>query len=493
VEKERVLVVDDEAAVRRLLTEVCRREGYEVVTVGDGATALEILEKTFFPVCVVDLHMPHVDGLQVLRHIKKLYPTSQVIIFTAYGEIETAVQTLRLGAYDYLQKPLTDTDLIRASVSRALERWRLAEDNARLLTDLKEANQELERRRRQHLQYINYIGQAMGGALRSEDVTRVLLRAVLDSTGCDGAGVLILPGPDRTHAWALTDGRKGFSPLAQEALVEAMLGQLPEISRPDLETVELQDLRTAGAGEPNEETWRRYEFRLLEVRDQLNGVAVLASHTEEPFGEEAINFFAILVNQASIALANAFLFARTRELATRDGLTGLYNHRHFFELLEAEIGRAERHDEEVAIIMLDLDNRGKGVGLKVVNDTYGHQAGDDLLRGIGQLIKSMVRRADVVARYGGDEFIIMAPETGGEQVVLLARRVLARLYSTPFSIAGTKVHVTASSGAAVFRPGGGQTADSVVSLADRGLYLAKGRGGHQVCFVDSDTQVCWPA
>ena len=488
MEKERVLVVDDEESVRRLLGQVCSRAGYEVVTAGDGAAALQALDEGFFQVCVVDLHLPHVDGMEVLRRAKQLYPDSQVIIFTGYGDIESAVEALRLGAYDYLQKPLADTNLVRVSVSRALERWRLADSNARLVRDLREANEELERRRRQQLQYINYIGQAMGGALDCDEVSRVLLRAVIESTGCDGAGVLLLPRYGRTQARALIDGRGHVSVQAQEALVEAMLDYLPERSRPKIEMIELQEMQGSRQDEPDEDTWGHCQFNVLQVRDQLNGVAVLASHADEPFGEEALSFFAILTNQASTALANAYLFARTRELATRDGLTGLYNHRHFFELLEAEIGRAERHEQELAVIMLDIDKKGKGVGLKMVNDTYGHQAGDDLLRAIGQLVKNIVRRADVVARYGGDEFIIMAPETGKEQAILLATRVLEHLYDTPFPIADTKVHVTASFGAAVFRPGEGQTADSVVSLADQALYLAKTSGGHQVCFMDMDAQ-----
>jgi len=490
VAKERILVVDDEDNVRRLLDGICRRAGYDVVSVSDGAEALAALDQGFFQVCVVDLHLPRVDGMEVLRRAKELHPDSQVIIFTGYGDIDSAVQALRLGAYDYLQKPFADTNLIRVSISRALERWRLADSNTRLLAELREANQELGRRRRQQLHYINYIGQAMGGALDCEDVSRVLLRAVVESTGCDGAGVLLLPPRGKSHPWALTDGREPLSPEEQNALVEAMVERLPAHTRPDVTTVELEGSPFPGAGESRASPWGRFDFRLLQVRDQLDGVAALASRAEGPLNDEALSFFAILANQASTALANAHLFARTRELATRDGLTGLCNHRHFFELLNAEISRAERHNEEVAVIMLDIDSQGKGMGLKAVNDTYGHQAGDDLLRAIGQLLRSIVRAADVVARYGGDEFIIMAPETDREQALQLAERLCERLYETPFRFGDAEVHVTASFGAAVFRPGEGQTADSVVSLADQGLYLAKGRGGHQVCFVPLDAEAC---
>jgi len=487
---ERILVVDDEEHVQRLLSEVCRRAGYDVVTVGDGAEAIKALEERFFPVCVVDLHLPQVDGMEVLRRARQLYPETQVIIFTGYGDLQTAVEALRLGAYDYLEKPFADIDLIRVGISRAIERWRLAASNTRLLEDLQEANQELELRRRQQLQYINYIGQAMGGALRTKDASQVLLGAIIHSTGCDAGGVLLLPPHDTGRAWALTDGRNGFSSQAQRALVQAMVDYLPERARPDIATVEMHDLREGRGEEQEVEDWRHFEFGLLQVRDQLYGVAAVVNHSEEPLSSEALSFFSILTAQGSTAVANAYLFARTRELATRDGLTGLYNRRHFFELIEAETGRAERHDEELAIIMLDIDKKGKGMGLKAVNDTYGHQAGDDLLRAIGQLIKGIVRKADVVARYGGDEFIIMAPETSRKQAIRLARRVCKSLYDTPFRVADTEVHVTASFGAAVFSPGIGQSIDDVVSLADQGLYLAKDRGGHLVCFVDLSGHDC---
>ena len=142
--------------------------------------------------------------------------------------------------------------------------------------------------------------------------------------------------------------------------------------------------------------------------------------------------------------------------------------------------------------MLDIDGTGRGVGLKTVNDSYGHQAGDDLLRAIGELISGIVRRADVVARYGGDEFILLAPQTGKREAIALAKRIRKRLADTPFSIAGTKVHVTASFGAAVLCPARGESADKVVSLADQGVYRAKNRGGDQVCFVEADGQVFWP-
>lgn len=211
----------------------------------------------------------------------------------------------------------------------------------------------------------------------------------------------------------------------------------------------------------------------------------MARHANQLWEEEALGFFRVLATQGGIALANARLFARTQELATRDGVTGIYNQRHFFELLEAEISRSERHHLPLTVIMLDLDrgDAGGGVGLKTINDTFGHQAGDRLLREVAAYLANTVRRADTIARYGGDEFVILAPQTGHDDALALANRVRQQLGRAAFCVAGRAIRLTASVGVGVFLPGAGDTAGAVVSRADQGLYMAKERGGDQVCLV----------
>lgn len=484
---ERVLVVDDEELIRQLLTRLCRGAGYQVVAAGDGAEALRALEEGFFNVCIVDLLLPGVDGMAVLRRAKELHPECEVIILTGFGALESAVEALRLGAYDYLEKPAANlAELIPITVSRALERQRLAGSNATLLRDLQRANTELELRRHQQLQFISYIGHAMSGALQRHDVTRVLIQAVLEAIGCDGVGVLLLHKTSEDNPWALTSGRKRLASGSRRALVEIMLGHLPEHLRPSIDQVETEGIVPLESEGIDHGSWGWHELRMLEVRDELEGVVVLANHGQEPVAEEAVGFLGILVTQGSVALANARLFARTRELATRDGLTGLYNHRHFFELLGVEISRAERYGQELAVIMLDIDREN---GLKDINDTFGHQAGDELLRAVARFLEDTVRRADVVARYGGDEFVILAPQTGMSEAKALANRVRDKLNEVPFVVRGRRAHVTVSVGVAVFRPGRGESADTVVSLADRGLYIAKERGGNQVCMIQADGQL----
>jgi diguanylate cyclase (GGDEF)-like protein len=480
---ERILVVDDEESICSLLAGLFRRAGYEVVTAEDGAHAYHALGQSFFHVCIIDLHLPDMGGIEILRHVRQAYPESEVIILTGYGDLQTAVEALRLGAYDYLQKPVLDLQLILIAIGRALERQKLTRSNTQLVGDLQKANAELEARRRQQLQYINYIGRALSGALNYRDVIQVLVQAMLESISCDGAGALLLHQNSTNWAWAMTGAKKDLTPDARRELVAGMARRLPESLHLDASMVQMLDLPGLESKDSDDEAWRRFESRTLSVSDELEGIAIVASHVDVPFGEEALGFFEILVTQASTALANARLFVRANELATRDGLTGLYNHRHFFELLEAEISRAERHGQELAVVMLDID---RGTGLKRINDTLGHQAGDEALCTISHFLQENVRRADVVARYGGDEFIVLAPQTGQQEASVLANRICEQLAETPLVVQGQGMRVTVSVGVAVFRPGVGENASIVVSRADRGLYLAKEQGGNRVCYVASD-------
>ena len=502
---ERILIVDDEESIRTFLQKVCVREHYQVSTAADLRSAQESLADGPYNLVILDLSLPDGSGLEVLRQAKAVHPESEVIILTGYGDLESAVESLRLGAYDYLQKPVFDLQLILRSVSRALERQRLTRHNAQLVWDLQAANAEVEHRRRQQLLNISYIGQALSGALRAEQVAELLISALLNLTACDGIGVLLLHRDGRRSPWALVGGRKNLSPQVQESLVSAMVQHLAERSpavpgipdplaepcalpgvtnaTPLGEQLEVRSLPGLEPDERDEDPWRRVEYGLMAVRDDLKGIVALAGHGDEPFGEEALGILGILANQGSVALDNAYLFARTRELAARDSLTEVYNRRHFFEVLDAEISRSERHHMELSVIMVDLD-KGEDRGLKVINDTYGHQAGDEMIRMAARFLQDNVRRADVVARYGGDEFIILAPQTGKPEVLALATRLCEQLAAAPFSVAGRPLHITASIGVSVYLPGNGHSADRLVALADRGLYLAKEGGGNQVCMVD---------
>jgi len=159
-----------------------------------------------------------------------------------------------------------------------------------------------------------------------------------------------------------------------------------------------------------------------------------------------------------------------RYLAYRDSLTGLYNHRYFQEQLAYEVERAQRYSHQLSVLMLDVDR------FKLVNDTYGHLMGDTLLSYVARLISAKVRSSDMAARYGGDEFAVILPETGQEKAVAVAEK-LTRAVSANRHWQGAllgNLGVGICFGVASF-PDDGRTADDLLACADRRLYGAKGR------------------
>jgi diguanylate cyclase (GGDEF)-like protein len=340
----------------------------------------------------------------------------------------------------------------------------------------------------------------MASALDARDIVQVLVQAVYNSIRCDVSAALLLH-EDGGKPWALAVAKQHLTREEEQALLEGLSARLPEELRPDLSEVRLHvavvEPLASGVKEPpaqpvDEEApapteipiWGKLEHGYLAAHDQIDGVIAYAQRVPLYWEDQELAMFGILVAQGSVALENSRLFARTHELAVRDGLTGLYNHRHFFQALADEIGRARLHGYPTAVVMVDLDGGQRG-GLKAINDALGHLAGDELLREVGRAIAGIVRRGDLVARYGGDEYAVMAPRTNADQALALANRIAEELRRRVFDIQGVAASVTASIGAAVSDPGD-EDASAVVSRADAGLYQAKARGGDQVCFVGVD-------
>jgi diguanylate cyclase (GGDEF)-like protein len=300
----RILVVDDEEIMREFLREVLSDQGYKIDLASSGKDAVEKMAEQEYDLVLTDIVMPELDGLGVVAAAKELPYEVDVVVMTGYASMETAVESMKLGASDYITKPF-NIDQIRIIVKNAIEERALK--------------------------------------------------------------------------------------------------------------------KRAAEGE----------------------------------------FY--------------------KELSRKDGLTELYNHRFFHQLLDTEVSRADRYNRVVSLLMIDIDN------FKKYNDTHGHPTGDVILRKLAHLLRQSSRSCDYVARYGGEEFAIIAPEAGPDAAGRMAHRIRTAVEEADFE--GEEImlggSLTISVGVASF-PTQASSKSDLVEKADRALYRAKALGKNRVVLYGED-------
>ena len=204
--------------------------------------------------------------------------------------------------------------------------------------------------------------------------------------------------------------------------------------------------------------------------ESLLGVLNIESHNENAFSPQDVLILNTLADLLATALHNAFVFQKLQQQSITDGLTGIKTRRFFWEALSAEWKRASRSGRPFSVVLIDLDK------FKQVNDSMGHFEGDLVLARVGRLLEQKSRQSNVVARYGGDEFIVLMPETGSEQAQVLAERLRQWLAGDPML---SEHHITGSFGVASF-PMHGFSIEDIIRVADAGMYVSKRSGGNSV-------------
>jgi diguanylate cyclase (GGDEF)-like protein len=218
---------------------------------------------------------------------------------------------------------------------------------------------------------------------------------------------------------------------------------------------------------------RSYIGAPIKRKEKLLGFLNLDAATPNFFKNKHLSRIQALADQAAIAIENAQLYKEMEKLAITDSLTGLYNRRFFFAFAENEIERTKRYNKNLSIIMVDVDH------FKDVNDRFGHQIGDQVLKEISDICLSILRKVDVMCRYGGEEFVVLLPETEESDAAHAAERMCTAISTSRLKTEKGNVSVTVSIGVTELDKSHGSL-EKLLATADKALYTAKEAGRNRV-------------
>ena len=448
----RILVVDDVPANVKLLEVRLLAEYFEVLTAFSGADALEICESGKVDVVLLDVMMPEMDGFEVCRRLKADSTTAHipVVMVTALDEVADRVRGLESGADDFLTKPVNDLQLLTRV--RSLVRLKMLTDELRLRASTTRdiGIEELLGRK-------DPLGDKRGRVLLVDE--RVPAQARIRDMLVAVADVDVVAEPQAAFFQAaegdydcvlVTTSLSGFDPLR-------LCSQLRSLDR----TRFLPIVMLAEKGQDD------IVLRALDlgVNDYLL----------RPVDEQELT--ARLRTQIRRKRYNQELrssVAQTIELAITDGLTGLHNRRYLDSHLQTLFERAASRQRPLSLLISDIDR------FKRINDTHGHAAGDDVLREFARRLRKNVRGIDLACRYGGEEFVVVMPDTEQAVAERVAERIRQEIEMLPFGPEGAAaLDVTVSIGVASISPAA-DTLEALLKRADGALYEAKKSGRNRV-------------
>ena len=449
----RILVVDDVPANVKLLQARLAAEYFDVLTAGSGLEALETCENSKVDVVLLDVMMPDMDGFEVCRRLKGDPATSHipVVMVTALDQASDRIRGLEAGADDFLTKPVNDLQLITRV--KSLVRLKMLTDELRLraATTRNIGIEEMLARGAGDYSERARVLVLDERAPSAQRIARLLEAFAAVDVEADPQIALFEAAEKPYECVVIATGFSDYDPLR-------LCSQLRSIDRTRFLPIILV------AGEEEEE---------LIVRGLDLGVN---DYVTRPIDAQELG--ARLRTQVKRKRYNDHLRAsvtQTIEMAVTDPLTGLHNRRYLDSHLETLFDRALARRRPLSLMITDIDR------FKSINDSWGHDGGDQVLKEFAARLRRNVRGIDLACRFGGEEFVVVMPDTDGQIAERVAERIRAEIAGRPFPVGrdGKSIEVTVSVGVAAMLPAHDRVAD-LLKRADTALYEAKSAGRNRV-------------
>ncbi|MBL4892739.1 MAG: PleD family two-component system response regulator [Rhizobiaceae bacterium] len=450
----RVLVVDDIPANVKLLEARLMAEYFHVITASSGQEAIEICERDQCDIVLLDVMMPEMDGFEVCKKLKQGAKTMHlpVIMVTALDQTEDRVRGLEAGADDFLTKPVNDLALITRV--KSLVRLKLVTDELRM--------------------------RASSG--ETVDMDSVANAEAINNSNLRGNIVMVdnrVSSYERTVKFLSKENDVAVITDPQEALFHVVENNY-DVVIVSLSLTDFDALRLCSHLRSLERT-RTLPILIVADEDQESQISRalelgVNDYITRPLDKNEL--LARVRTQIKRKRYNDCLrnsVQNTIEMAVTDGLTGLHNRRYLDSHLATLFDKAKAKQSHLSTIMCDIDH------FKLVNDTHGHDVGDEVIREFAERLKKCVRGVDLASRYGGEEFVVVMPDTDVALAAIVAERIRASIADHPFIVekGASQLAITVSVGVSSIE----EDDDDPLKLlkrADIGLYTAKKNGRNQV-------------